>query len=217
MENNFVILSSDEEAGEPVEQLQMPPRNYATVGQQLRHRNEVRHQINLNEIYQQELTEYLLSVRSMIQSTRRRIRSLNTELTTLERQRARRLDGNLNRRRRVPVRNRNQIRRGHRAQANRRDLDVITTENAVTFRLNLFNFNYVEFVCNRSSHPGYLCCVCHEDYESLNGIRGIPLLTPCRHQVCRDCMESIIRLDCVRNSVDMACPLCRRILINAYN
>jgi hypothetical protein len=189
--------------------------------EQLRHGNEVRHQINLNEIYQHELTEYVLSVRSMIQTTRRRIRSVNTELSRLERQRARRLDGNLNSRGRVrPVSN--QIRRGHRAPANRRDLDVITTENAVTFRINLFNFNYVEFVCNRSSHPGYLCCVlchntCHEDYESLNGIGGIPLLTPCRHQICRDCMESIIRLDCVRNRADMASPLCRLILINAFN
>jgi hypothetical protein len=47
--------------------------------------------------------------------------------------------------------------------SNRRDLYFITTENAVTLRINLFKFNYVEFVCNRSSHPGYLCYVlCHK-------------------------------------------------------
>jgi hypothetical protein len=209
-----IILSSDEEVGQPFDQLPQPPRNYALDGLNFIHRRTVRHQITLQEIYQRELTDYVLTVRTMIRDTRRRIRNLNNQLTILERQRIERVD-RANRRIRLPRRQYRRPARGNRNNR-RRLLETMVSEAYVTFRLNIFHNDSMELRCSRSNHPGYLCCVCHEDFDSLIDIGGMALLTPCQHQVCTSCMETLIKLHCIRNMSNLLCPLCRQTLITPF-
>jgi hypothetical protein len=206
-----IILTSEEELDQPFDQLPLPPHNFATNSLYFRHRRTLRHQIILHEVYLQELSEYIHNVRSMIQATRRRIQDMNNQLGILERINTRRRRIRMHRRRNVRVQNQARPFRNNRGNL----LEIIVSETRVIFRLNLSAYDFSEFCCPRSYHPGFLCCVCLEDYEKLCEMGNFPLLTACQHQICRNCIEILIRQS-VQNYGDVLCPLCRQILIASY-